>query len=188
MVGLTAITYVPASMKIPLNEEIGFSALLQSTAIITAILSTNFFWLNKKIKNRINLKKAFIYSLFIFGMPMAAITISTSKILALSLMFVSGLGLSGLFIVPYAFLADIVEAENIKTRENKECMFYGIQGLVLKSCYGLGPFIVLYLQKIFPTDGLKMIGLFVIVSSLIAMAIFLNYPESEIKKTLKEKL
>ena len=65
-------------------------------------------------------------------------------------------------------------------------MFYGIQGLILKSCYGLGPFIVLYLQKIFPENGLKMIGLFIMIFSLMAITIFLNYPDAEIKKTLKE--
>ena len=185
MVALTTITYVPENMGIPEEKQIGFSAMLQSITLITAILMTKIYWLNKKIKNKIQLKKSFIVSLLIFGLPMSIITFSQSETLAIILMFFSGFGLSGLFVVPYAFLADIVQLENLKTHQNKECIFYGIQGLVLKSCYGLGPFVVLYLQNLFPDKGLKMIGIFIIIFSIISTTIFLKYPEKEIKKTIR---
>ena len=185
MVALTTITYVPANMGVPQGMQISFSAILHSITLITAIIVTKIYWLNKKTKNKIQLKKSFIVSLLVFGLPMSIITFSQSQELAIVLMLVAGFGLSGLFVVPYAFLADIVQSENIRTNENKECIFYGIQGLVLKSCYGLGPFIVLYLQNLFPEQGLKMIGVFIIIFSIISTSIFLKYPEKEIKKTIR---
>ena len=185
MVALTTITYVPANMGIAEDMQISFSAVLHSITIVTAIFTTKIYWLNKKVKEKIKLKKSFIISLLVFALPMSITTFSQSETIAIVLMFFSGIGLSGLFVVPYAFLADIVQLEKIKTKENKECIFYGIQGLVLKSCYGLGPFVVLYLQSLYPNQGLKMIGIFIIVFSMISTAIFLKYPEKEIKEIIK---
>tara|TARA_B100000029_G_scaffold276002_1_gene270618 strand:+ start:2969 stop:4258 length:1290 start_codon:yes stop_codon:yes gene_type:complete len=185
MVALTTITYVPANMGIAEDMQISFSAVLHSITIVTAIFTTKIYWLNKKVKEKIKLKKSFIISLLVFALPMSITTFSQSETIAIVLMFFSGIGLSGLFVVPYAFLADIVQLEKIKTKENKECIFYGIQGLVLKSCYGLGPFVVLYLQSLYPDQGLKMIGVFIIVFSMISTAIFLKYPEKEIKEIIK---
>ncbi len=169
----------------PLGKDSAFATTLQGAALIAATLSIPLY---AKLQLSWGGKRAYILSLVLFSLPAAAITLVSTPALALTFTAAAGLGVGGLFCVPYALLADIVEADRVKAGQGRECLYYGVQGLLLKGCYGVAPLLVVAVQRWFPKQGLGMIGPALGVMGLIAAWIFLRYPEEEIKRTITHSI
>ncbi len=93
----------------------------------------------------------------------------------------AGIPLAGLFILPNALLADIVDDDARRTGERREAVYYGMQGLVMKSTIGLSAFFLGILLDYFGSSaehplGVVLIGPSAALCLLLGVLIFRKYP------------
>lgn len=98
----------------------------------------------------------------------------------------AGFSIGGLFAVPNAVVAEIVDYDEHVTGMRREAMFFGVQGLLVKIAMGLSAFVATQvlelggfsLEKSF---GVQWLGPLAALFVAAGMAVFAGYPEDEVR-------
>ncbi|MBT9173189.1 MAG: Inner membrane symporter YicJ [Syntrophomonadaceae bacterium] len=125
-----------------------------------------------------------ILPLFYFlGQPLFGLEPVAFAYLVLAL---AGLPLSSLFVLPDAILSSITDLEEDLSGQRREAMYFGTQGLVLKTLLGVSTFTTGLLFQIFGSTvaeplGVRLTPLVAVLFVLAGGLIFLFYPEKEVR-------
>ncbi len=111
--------------------------------------------------------------------------------LAFAAIAIAGFPIACLFIVPDALVASITVYDKNKSGQSREAMFYGTQGLLMKTAMGLSSLLIGVLLQYFGQTvdeplGVQLTGPVAAVFVLIGFLIFTRYPEDEILQSMKE--
>jgi glycoside/pentoside/hexuronide:cation symporter, GPH family len=98
--------------------------------------------------------------------------------------FILGIFLSALFVLPNAVLADIVDYDQRRTGRRREAMYYGVQGVLYKASTALSALIISGLFVLFGYSqanplGVRLAGPVAGMFMLVGLICFLGYPLSE---------
>ncbi|MBS3978069.1 MAG: MFS transporter [Syntrophomonadaceae bacterium] len=120
---------------------------------------------------------------FFLGQPVFGLAPVTFAYIILAL---AGLPLSCLFVLPDAILSSITDLDEDLSGQRREAMYFGTQGLVLKTVLGLSTFATgLLLQFLGSTAadplGVRLTPLIAVLFVLVGGIIFLYYPEKEVR-------
>lgn len=142
-------------LKIP-PESSGF--LIAGAFVIAVVFSP----LLPRITLKYGKKNVMIMTSIMFGF----ILISTGffgtlfgQITATVIVLIAGIPLSATFVVPNAIVADIAEWDGIEKGQQREGMFFGTQGLIIKIVIGLSSFVTPLVFKTFGYTGANPLGL-----------------------------
>ncbi|GFP28298.1 glycoside/pentoside/hexuronide:cation symporter, GPH family [Candidatus Hakubella thermalkaliphila] len=118
---------------------------------------------------------------FFFGQPFLGLA---PFIFALAVSAFAGLPLSSLFVLPDAMGAACTDLEEDLSGQRREAMYFGTQGLVLKTVLGLSTFLTGLLLHFFGATAANPLGVRLTgpVAALFVLAggiIFLFYPEKD---------
>ena len=99
---------------------------------------------------------------------------------------VAGFSIGGLFVVPNALIAEIVDYDEHLTGMRREAMFFGVQGLLVKIAMGLSTFAATQLLEIggFSAErsaGVSWVGPLGALFVALGMLVFAGYPESTVR-------
>lgn len=102
----------------------------------------------------------------------------------------AGFSIGGLFVVPNALVAEIVDYDEHLTGMRREAMFFGVQGLLVKIAMGLSTFAATQLLEIggFSAEraaGVSWLGPLAAVFVALGMVVFAGYPEAEVRSVQK---
>lgn len=108
----------------------------------------------------------------------------------LAVFIVAGLGIGGLFALPNALVAEIVDYDERLTGMRREAMFFGVQGLLVKIAMGLSTFAATQLLAAggFSAEqsaGVQWLGPLAGVFVLLGMLVFAGYPEHVVREAAR---
>lgn len=100
-----------------------------------------------------------------------------------------GIAVAILLVLPNAILSEIAHLDALKTGQQREGMFFGVQGLFMKVNIGLSVVVFSALFSVFGKDvgndlGVRLTGPVSAFFALIGVILFLKYPESRIEDQL----
>ncbi|NVM28522.1 MAG: MFS transporter [Candidatus Helarchaeota archaeon] len=134
-----AFRVLSAGMVFVATSVIGLAfdqSVIVMTGYFVGSLASFYFW--KYLASKIGRKKAYIYSMMIFTIPLAAIWLllvikgMAAIIFGIIISLVAGVGTGGMWIFPPIFVADIVDEEEQKKGLRREAIFYGMQEMTEK--------------------------------------------------------
>jgi GPH family glycoside/pentoside/hexuronide:cation symporter len=178
-----------------LRKDVSFASVVFSAVFGVAFV---FFPIINAAGRLIAKKTIMMISLAIFGLGAAAIYWLGSDALIIPKAYqpfvifgILGIPVSALLMVPNAMISDIAEYDSIKTKTNREGMFFGAQGLVQKLNLGISALIFAFLltkgKDVAEPLGVKLSGPVVTVVCVVGIIIFFFYPEKKIMGALEEK-
>lgn len=102
----------------------------------------------------------------------------------------AGFSIGGLFVVPNALVAEIVDYDEHLTGMRREAMFFGVQGLLVKIAMGLSTFAATQLLQLggFSVEqsaGVSWLGPLAAVFVALGMVVFAGYPEADVRSVQK---
>ncbi|HHX73445.1 MAG TPA: MFS transporter [Firmicutes bacterium] len=120
---------------------------------------------------------------YFLGQPLAGLSAQTA---ALILMAVAGIPLATLFVLPDAIVAAITDLEAGLSGQQRQAMYFGTQGLILKMVLGLSTLVTGVLFQVFGNTaaeplGVKLTGPIAGVFVLAGCIFFYFYPEKEVR-------
>jgi GPH family glycoside/pentoside/hexuronide:cation symporter len=135
----------------------------------------------------VRLGKKRVYSLSLLAI---ALTLTAIPVLALSpspaavylvLMLALGVPVAGLLVLGRVLIADMIDADEARTGLRREAMYFGMQGLLTKVSFGLGPLLATQLFTWFGNTAERPLGILLCgpVAGALALAgwrIFRRYP------------
>jgi len=118
----------------------------QGMAMATGLLvSAAFFPFMRGLAGRVGKKRLLTGAMLYFGAVMVPLVFLGGLPLPLSgygqailVMALAGPALAGLFTLPNAMVADIVDRDEEATGQRREAIYYGVQGLIVKAGMGVG--------------------------------------------------
>jgi GPH family glycoside/pentoside/hexuronide:cation symporter len=120
------------------------SVIVMAGYFLGAMIS---FYLWKRLSLKIGKKKAYLFSMLIFTIPLGAIWLLliiegiTAIIFGIIISFVAGIGMSGMWIFPPIFVADIVDEEEQSKGLRREAVYYGMQEMTEKITISIAIFL-----------------------------------------------
>jgi len=119
--------------------------------------------------------------IYFFNDPFLPLSPYAFGLLVLALL---GIPLASLFIIPNALVADITDVDEMVTGRRRESMYFGAQGIVLKSVLALSSLTMGLLFQFFGSStaeplGIQLTGPVAAGFILIGLLIFRTYPEKE---------
>ncbi len=119
--------------------------------------------------------------IFFFNDPLLPMTSYNFGLLIMALL---GLPLASLFIIPNAIVADVTDIDEMVTGKRRESMYFGAQGIVLKSVIALSSLTMGLLFQFFGNSaaeplGIQLTGPVAAFFILIGFLVFTRYPEKE---------
>ena len=129
------------------EDEGAASALLSAVVIGGTVVSGLFFW---SLLNLGKVNKRQIYGLCLVGsglaFPLLGLTglfsDSGTMLQAIILLFIAGLPMAAVFMLPKALTADIADYDAMRTGERREAMFYSTQNFFEKVSFALPPLLL----------------------------------------------
>lgn len=126
---------------------------------------------------------------FLLGRPMLGLSAYNFAMLLFAL---TGIPLSSLFVLPDAVVASVTDLEEGLSGQRREAMYFGTQGLVLKTVMGLSTFLTGVILEFFGSTaaqpmGVKLTGVVAACFVFLAFLAFLRYPEKEVLATAGRK-
>lgn len=106
---------------------------------------------------------------------------------ARALLVLAGIGVGGLFALPYAVLAEVTDYDRVLTGHDRQGVFFCVQGLILKVAYSVAPWLLLGLLAWLPSHvftTMVLVGPIAGVAALLAYAVFGRYPDAEVRTRL----
>lgn len=158
--GINTLTIsMPYMTDILLGKSAEMSGLLIGSAFIFALIFSLFIpkLTNKFSKKLIMMFTALLFSILLFATSLFGILISFP--IAFILILFAGIPLSVIFIIPNAMVADIAERDGIEHNEQREGMFFGAQGLIIKIVIGLSSFVTPFIFATFGYSAEQSLGL-----------------------------
>lgn len=185
--GINTLTItMPYITEVLLKTKAENSGFMIAGAFVLAALFMPFL---PKIVLRYGKKKVMIISSLFLSVIMFLTAFFGSLFsynVSFSIVVLSGIPLSVIFVVPNAMIADIAQVDAKNTGKRREGMFFGTQGLIIKIVIGLSSFVTPFLFKTFgySTDkplGIRLGGVVASVFILISLIFLRNYSIDEIK-------
>ncbi|KXG78840.1 putative 2,3-dihydroxypropane-1-sulfonate exporter [Fervidicola ferrireducens] len=165
------------------------TALLQGLLFIDAILISPFMlaWIKKYGKKKVynasmTMFMVLLFVMFFVGRPYLFLA---SKWFGFLVVGLAGFPLAAVFIIPNAIIADITDIDEAITGRRREAMFFGVQGLLVKTVTGLSSFFTTgvlfkYLGYSFEKpSGIYASCLLAAVCILLGLMVFRNYSLDE---------
>jgi GPH family glycoside/pentoside/hexuronide:cation symporter len=186
IVTLSLPFYVTVLLGLPAEEVSTFFGATLGVSLLTFPL-VNF--LAKKIGPKavmVASMSVFVPVLVLFfflGQPVLGLAPAT---FGLAVSALAGLPLASLFVLPDAFVSALTDLEQDLSGQRREAMYFGTQGLVLKTVLGLSTFATGLLLEFFgatPADplGVQLTGPVAALFVLVGAVVFLLYPEREVR-------
>lgn len=185
---------VPYYVTVLLQRSEGYTSLLLTATFGSCFLS--FIPMNNLAKKK-GKKRAFILSMVLFfsflpliyflGRPLFGLD---PLIIGFIIMGLLGIPLSGLFILPNAILSQITDLDKGMTGENRQAIYFGTQGVVVKMVYGISTLLLTLLFSSFGFSisqplGVQLSGPISALFVLAGLLLFLKYPEENSEHSLK---
>jgi len=189
IITLNLVLYV--TVLLGLTE--GDTDLFMAAAFVVAAL---FFPLINLLCKKWGLKNSMLLTLalfalvlppiYFFGQPVGGLD---PEIFAYLVLGAAGVPLAGLFIIPDAILAAVSDLELKLSGQNREGMYFGTQGFLLKINLGVSTLVSSGLLQIFGEPlGIRLTGPVAGFFILVGLLIFLGYPEKEVIRFRKENI
>lgn len=104
----------------------------------------------------------------------------------MAVFLLAGLGIGGLFALPNALVAEIVDYDEHLTGMRREAMFFGVQGLLVKMAMGLSTFAATQLLawggfSVERSAGVQWLGPLAGIFVVLGMLVFASYPEQLVR-------
>ncbi len=175
------------------RRDEGYMSVLAGITIGVALLS---FPLVNIVAKKIGKKKVIMSGLLILaaatGMiyPLSFNMTPLAHIVALGMIGLSGLPLAILSILINPTIGDLARADQARTGESREAMFFGARAIPLKLTIALAGVTFTYLLSAFGKDvanpfGVQLSILVVAIASVAGLIAFSFYPEKEVQKWLE---
>lgn len=185
-----ALPYVVETLlRQPTDAEAG---TLTGIALLAGVMGVPLLL---RLAARVGKKRAYQFSMLWFSCSASLLVLlgafgdrPEGLWLARVLVVLSGIGVAGLFAVPYAILSDITDHDRARTGMERQGVYFAVQGLILKAAYGLAPFIVGQMLVSFPADRVVTLALMGPVAALFGIAafvVFMRYPEAEVNAAVE---
>ena len=181
---------LPFYVTVLLGQEEEMVSFFFAAAFVVAFV---MFPVVNVLAQKIGQRMVMLISLFLFavllplfyflGQPVAGMSAQTA---ALILMAVAGIPLATLFVLPDAIIAAITDLETGLSGQQRQAMYFGTQGLILKMILGLSTLLTGLLFQLFGRTaaeplGVKLTGPVAAVFVLVGCIIFYFYPEKEVQ-------
>ncbi|MDJ0714701.1 MAG: MFS transporter [Prochloraceae cyanobacterium] len=140
-VTVSILTICPTFLAVALlNRDISFGAVINAVVLGSSAMGLPLVNLLAKYWGK---RRIFQLSMIWFGCGLLAIGIcpilfEDALLPWLVLLFLSGLGLAGFFILPNAMLPDLIDEDAKQTGLRREAIYFGTRGLLAESSIGLG--------------------------------------------------
>jgi len=183
------------TLNIPLYVTILLRGTPEATSIyfgLAFVVALLFFPVVNILSKKLGLKVMMMFALlaflvllpiyFFLGQPLFGLR---PEIIAYILMGLTGLPLAVIFIVPDAIVAAVSDLEAKLSGQQREAMYFGAQGFVLKTAMGLSTLITGALLQFFGSTiaaplGIQLTGPVAAIFILIGVIVFARYPEKEV--------
>ena len=184
---------LPYIVETLLRQETDAEAgTLTGIALLAGVLSVPLLL---RLAARLGKKRAYQFSMLWFSCAAGLLALlgavggrPEGLWLARALVVFSGIGVAGLFAIPYAILSDITDHDRARTGMERQGVYFCVQGLILKAAYGLAPFVVGQMLVSFPADKVVTLSLMGPLAALFGMAafvVFMRYPEAEVQAAVE---
>ncbi len=175
-------------------------SIIVSAGYLVGSLGTFYFWKNWSLK--IGKRKAYLYSMLIFSLPLATMWLLlvikdlAAIVLGIGCSVVAGIGTAGMWIFPPLFVADIVDDEEQRKGLRREAVYYGMQEMTEKITIAiaiflegliLGLFLIgtvpdpehpgSFLNQYNPVGPLLTVGGLGLIAVIIGLLSFLKFPK-----------
>lgn len=167
----------------------GTEDLVSKLLAVTFGITTLSFPIVNKLSKAMGKEKLFLYCLGFFTALLPTLYFINHPLLPIppKLFLFGALGLAGLpiaalFILPNALIADLTDLDEKITGHRREAMFFGVQGLLMKSSFGLSSMFLSFLFDAFGYSGSHLLGLRLTgplagLFALIGLWFFARYPK-----------
>ncbi len=176
------IAYYPVVL---LQKPQGFQVILMTTVLVSSVLGFAMLkGLSGRHSNKVLLASALLgFALLLPGGLVISRAGSWGVPLALTQMVLLGWPMAVLLVIPNAMVADLAEEDALLHGEQREGMFFGVQGFFTKLSYGLAALLLGFLFAAFGKDaarplGVELAGVAGALLGLIGFAAILSYPDS----------
>jgi GPH family glycoside/pentoside/hexuronide:cation symporter len=186
---------VPYIVRVLLGRDEGFAATLSLAMLPGIILGFVFVHL---VVNRIGARNTVIVSILLLGVSMFPYGLLSphapgepGDLLNLTVVVIStvmkGLSIAGFMILPTVLMGQLIDLDEAETGANRAAMYYGVQGLFTKWVYAASAAILSFLlsgygRSVEEPLGVQLIGPVAGVFCLIGAALYLLYPEREVRE------
>lgn len=183
------------TLNIPLYVTILLKGTEDDTSIyfgLAFVVALLFFPLVNILSKKLGLKKMMLFALATFTVLLPAYYFLGHSLAGLSpelfgyiLLGLTGLPLAVIFIVPDAIVASVSDLEAKLSGQNREAMYFGAQGFILKLAMGLSTLITGALLQFFGSSlaaplGIQLTGPVAAIFMFIGVIVFARYPEHEV--------
>ncbi len=176
------IAYYPVVL---LKKPQGFQVVLMTTVLVSSVLGFALLKvLSGRHSNKVLLASALLsFALLLPGGLVISHAGARGVSLALTQMALLGWPVAVLLVVPNAMVADLAEEDALLHGEQREGMFFGVQGFFTKLSYGLAALLLGFLFAAFGKDaasplGVELAGAAGSLLGLVGFTAILGYPES----------
>lgn len=188
---MMAVPYVVTVLMV-LDE--GAVGLVLGVALLISVLC---FPLIVSLSNKHGYKRTLILTMTMQGLVLAALGFvgkwpGNVPVLWQGLITVAlaGFPLAGFFVIPNAMLAELTDYDYALTGKRREAIYFGVQGLILKSAIGLSSLILTYVLERYGFSVAKPLG--VRISGplagffvLVGVVVLLFYPQDRVTEKIK---
>ncbi|HHY09697.1 MAG TPA: MFS transporter [Firmicutes bacterium] len=189
---MIAVPYVVTVLMV-LDE--GAVGLVLGVALLISVLC---FPLVVSLSNKQGYKKTLILTMTMQGLVLAAlgfvgkwpggVPVLWQGLITVAL---AGFPLAGFFVIPNAMLAELTDYDYALTGRRREAIYFGVQGLILKSAIGLSSFILTYVLERYGFSvaeplGVRISGPLAGFFVLAGVAALIFYPQAEVTEKIKK--
>ncbi|HUX98105.1 MAG TPA: MFS transporter [Candidatus Deferrimicrobium sp.] len=175
-------------------------SIIVSAGYLVGSLGSFYFWKSWSLK--VGKRKAYLYSMVIFSIPLAAtwllLVLHGTGAIIFGIIFAigAGIGTGGMWIFPPLFVADIVDDEERRIGLRREAVYYGMQEMTEKITISIAIFLEGLILSIFlintipdpehpgsflnyynPVGPLLTVGGLGLIAMIIGIISFLKYPK-----------
>jgi GPH family glycoside/pentoside/hexuronide:cation symporter len=174
---------VPFYVTVLMGRDEGFTSIALGVSLGVALLC---FPLVNLASRRFGNKRTVVASAGIMAVALALVPFlrpETGPALGLMVMGISGIGLSGLLVLPNAMIADLSDYRLPDGSKPGEAIYYGLQGLVQKAAIGVvtaagGILFDLFGNSLERPLGIRLTGPIGALFAMVAVIVMLRYPDN----------
>lgn len=184
---------LPYLAEVVLGRSPGFALQLGVTFMGATLLAYPFMM---RLVARVGPKRSMVACVAVFGMALIPLGSlhpdvpggphdASNLTLVFASMVVIGVSVTAFYLVPNVIIAQLVDADAVRTGSYRSAMFFGVQGLTTKWMYGVGAMALSYLFEHYGKSaahprGVLLAGPVAGVACLVAAALYTFYPEEEV--------
>ncbi len=184
------------TLNLPLYVTILLGGTEDETSIyfgLAFVIALLFFPVVNIMSKKVGLKAVMMFALvaflillplfFFLGQPVFGLA---PEVFGYIIMGLAGLPLAVIFIVPEAIVAEVSDLEEKLSGQQREAMYFGAQGFILKLALGLSTIVTSILLQLFGSTaaeplGIQLTGPVSAAFILVGVIVFTRYPEKEVR-------